>query len=59
MCAAKAHLVYAVNYGFHLLKNTEEKKVKPSTQSGLNIVRMGGPEEETRYRPSFDFPGHF
>lgn len=40
--SAKAHLVYAVNYGYHLLKNSEDKKIKPYVLAGFNIVMMGG-----------------
>ncbi|TMI85641.1 MAG: hypothetical protein E6H08_22250 [Bacteroidetes bacterium] len=40
--AAKAHLIYAVNYGYHLLKNEEDKKIKPYVSAGFNIVMMGG-----------------
>jgi hypothetical protein len=40
---SKTHLVYAVNYGYHLLKNDDEsRKVKPYVSAGFNIVMMGG-----------------
>ena len=41
--ASKAQLVYGVNYGYHLLKNDDEKrKVKPYVSAGFNIVMLSG-----------------
>lgn len=40
---SKTHLVYAVNYGYYLLKNDDEKrKIKPFVSAGFNIVMLGG-----------------
>jgi hypothetical protein len=40
---SKTHLVYAVNYGYYLLKNDDEsRKVKPYVSAGFNIVMLGG-----------------
>jgi hypothetical protein len=40
---SKNAFVYAVNYGYHLLKNDEsERKVKPYVTAGFNIVISSG-----------------
>lgn len=41
----KTHLIYGVNYGFFLLKNKEDRKVKPYASFGFNIVLLGGVKE--------------
>lgn len=39
---SKATFIYALNYGFHLLNNDPEKKIKPFVAAGLNIVLSTG-----------------
>lgn len=42
----KPHFIYALNYGYHLLKNeSEEQKLKPYVTAGFNFVLMGGVDE--------------
>ena len=44
----KPYFLYALNYGFHVLKNDEEKRiVKPFVAAGLNIVLGGQSKAET------------
>jgi hypothetical protein len=52
---AKNHFIYALNYGFHLLKNEgSERKVQPFITAGLNMVLSGGVKSETRTPDSYD-----
>ncbi|HET9430176.1 MAG TPA: hypothetical protein VFO70_03315 [Chitinophagaceae bacterium] len=45
---SKSHIVYSVNYGFHLLKNkNDEQKLKPYVTAGFNFVLRGGVKEST------------
>jgi hypothetical protein len=46
--STNATLIYALNYGYHLLKNDNpEQKVKPFVFAGINIVLLGGIKTES------------
>ena len=39
--------IYSPNYGYHLLKNEENRVVQPYVLAGLHILLLGGVKEET------------
>jgi len=41
----KLHWIYALNYGWYILKNEGEQVFKPYLTAGLNIVLLGGLKE--------------
>lgn len=43
----KGQLVYAVNYGYYLLKNKDERKIKPYLTAGMNAKLFGGVKESS------------
>lgn len=46
---SKLQWIYALNYGWYILKNEEEQVFKPYITAGLNFVILGGLKEVSYY----------